>query len=384
MQVVLEIETGKRSGEQIRLQSGQILIVGRQIADGLACADDLIMSRTHFQLECDDVACRLRDLGSSNGTFVNGKRVKGAVLKHGDRILAGKTRFTVYLIQTPFAASFPAAPNSTSTAGANATVVERGPQSAAIETLADSDARPTMEDLFGAAFQDQDAGVRQEALTAAVWTRQAGLLDACRRAGHRPAVENFELLMTLAILGAPSDLGLIQQMARVIELGPQRFRIFGAYGHPESVPFLLDAMTDDDAPTAIAAGAAFTKITGVDIDSDQRVKLPPEDGSEPDEFEQEFLEEAKLPDPQRAQAHWDKVREEFAQGSRWCRGFDLSDGCSAALMEQLDLESRWETCLRERYRGTWHGNLLDLEKFTIPEIPEAAQSVSSEGRGTAG
>ena len=116
----------------------------------------------------------------------------------------------------------------------------------------------------------------------------------------------------------------------------------------------------------MAAGAAFTKITGCDIELDKRIQLPPEDGHEPDEFEKEFLDEAKLPDVQRARDHWQKVKDRFAKGTRWCRGFRSSQGAKSEILDQLDMESRWEGYLRAKFEGTWQGTPTDLERFPQP------------------
>jgi pSer/pThr/pTyr-binding forkhead associated (FHA) protein len=49
----------------------------------------LQVSRLHAQIECFDGRCRLVDLQSSNGTFVNGRRVSEATLAAGDRLRLG-------------------------------------------------------------------------------------------------------------------------------------------------------------------------------------------------------------------------------------------------------------------------------------------------------
>src|SRR5579884_714213 len=54
---------------------------------------DKIVSKEHCILEQRDGHFILRDLGSLNGTYVNGERVRGeTVLKHGDEIALGSTR----------------------------------------------------------------------------------------------------------------------------------------------------------------------------------------------------------------------------------------------------------------------------------------------------
>lgn len=55
--------------------------------------DSTFVSRHHAEIISGPTECVLRDLNSTNGTFVNSKRIKRHALKHGDRILLGKKRF---------------------------------------------------------------------------------------------------------------------------------------------------------------------------------------------------------------------------------------------------------------------------------------------------
>ena len=56
---------------------------------------DPFMSREHFALEAGVAAVVLRDLGSTNGTFVNGARVDRHVLCEGDQVRAGESTYRV-------------------------------------------------------------------------------------------------------------------------------------------------------------------------------------------------------------------------------------------------------------------------------------------------
>ena len=221
--------------------------------------------------------------------------------------------------------------------------------------------------LSAAVTNDEDPAVREQALYAAAWTRQPWLLEHCRQMADEPTVDNWDAVLLLAVLGKPTDLNRILAVAGATELGPRRFHALGAFGHPQVVELLLENMKSEDPLTAVAAGAAFKKISGTDIESDRRVQIPPADGSEPDEFEQEFLDEVTLPDPEAAQTHWQKVREEFTSGMRWCNGRSLTEPAGEEVLGQLDLESRWEACLRGRFEGTSLRSLADLEVF--PQKP---------------
>ena len=73
-----------------------MLQVGRTEWADCSLPHDGHLSSVHFRLESDAAGCYLRDLGSSNGTFVNGREVKDRVrLCDGDEILAGRTTFAV-------------------------------------------------------------------------------------------------------------------------------------------------------------------------------------------------------------------------------------------------------------------------------------------------
>src|SRR5262249_15881764 len=58
------------------------------------------VSRHHCVFTVDDFTVRLRDLGSTNGTFVNGERIQGqVVLKAGDHVVVGKLSFEMVVRQ---------------------------------------------------------------------------------------------------------------------------------------------------------------------------------------------------------------------------------------------------------------------------------------------
>ena len=74
----------------------QPLEIGRNPSAGLALMEDHLVSWTHARLSplADGVA--VEDLGSRNGTYVNGTRIPGpALAKAGDRIVVGETTIDV-------------------------------------------------------------------------------------------------------------------------------------------------------------------------------------------------------------------------------------------------------------------------------------------------
>lgn len=97
MRAIVEILSGLHTGRKLEVFPGRQLRFGRTAKSDLALTDDSYLSSIHFGLESDGDKCVLFDLGSSNGTFLNGTRVSQATLQHGDSISAGQTNFLVHL-----------------------------------------------------------------------------------------------------------------------------------------------------------------------------------------------------------------------------------------------------------------------------------------------
>ena len=64
------------------------ITIGR-LADNSLQIDDGSVSSRHAEIEQEGDAFHLHDLGSTNGTFVNGEQVSDAVLRHGDEVRFG-------------------------------------------------------------------------------------------------------------------------------------------------------------------------------------------------------------------------------------------------------------------------------------------------------
>jgi hypothetical protein len=71
------------------------LRIGRDPMNGLRLSDDTV-SRSHAELSVHDGLWVLRDLGSTNGTVVNGHRVAGTiVVRDGDMVSFGQLSFRI-------------------------------------------------------------------------------------------------------------------------------------------------------------------------------------------------------------------------------------------------------------------------------------------------
>lgn len=92
---VLDILQGPAAGKRIYLRDHQCIEVGRSASADFSIPTDSHMSRRHFLVDSTTTTVRIRDVGSSNGTFVNDHRITVIELKDGDTIRAGITTFQV-------------------------------------------------------------------------------------------------------------------------------------------------------------------------------------------------------------------------------------------------------------------------------------------------
>jgi pSer/pThr/pTyr-binding forkhead associated (FHA) protein len=101
MVVILEAVSGPVLGKRIEVRGGNIVRIGRTGKSDYPIAEDGYLSGLHFAVECDGTQCRIRDLGSSNGTFVNGSRVTEQVVQEGDSVVAGGSTFVIHVDLLP-------------------------------------------------------------------------------------------------------------------------------------------------------------------------------------------------------------------------------------------------------------------------------------------
>ncbi len=85
---VLKFISGKYQGGEFPLGGNHEVVAGRAADLGLVLVEDMV-SRKHAKIIVQGGETYIQDLGSTNGTFVNGERIKKVKLKEGDRILIG-------------------------------------------------------------------------------------------------------------------------------------------------------------------------------------------------------------------------------------------------------------------------------------------------------
>jgi cytochrome P450/NADPH-cytochrome P450 reductase len=120
--------------EMAPARSGRALRIGRAPGSDIVIADPGV-SRKHAELRVTPDGCWIVDLGSANGTYVNGHRVTSALLAEGDLVTIGPATFRLSGQELREAQPPPAAPQApapqSSPAGPSPAGPSPAPQSAA-------------------------------------------------------------------------------------------------------------------------------------------------------------------------------------------------------------------------------------------------------------
>ena len=85
---VLKFISGKYQGGEFPLEMGDEIEIGRSSELDMVLVEDMV-SRRHARITADDGVLEIEDFGSTNGTFVNGKKINQTEIEKGDRILIG-------------------------------------------------------------------------------------------------------------------------------------------------------------------------------------------------------------------------------------------------------------------------------------------------------
>jgi pSer/pThr/pTyr-binding forkhead associated (FHA) protein len=165
-ELILEIVEGHGEGRQVPLD--RTLEIGRDQTADVVLEDELV-SRRHVRVAPKDAGAIVEDLGSRNGTFVNGNEVHApTALQPGDRLLLGVT-----LLELRSSEQVRARPTA---------VVQRPPALAVVE------APP---DFVTPALESETVGTESDL---------AALLDVRTKAKARAAVLALFVLVAFAVM----------------------------------------------------------------------------------------------------------------------------------------------------------------------------------------
>jgi pSer/pThr/pTyr-binding forkhead associated (FHA) protein len=94
------LEVSKPSGRELIPLEGQRVTLGKASTNAVSLEHDETVSRLHAVLENLGFAWSIRDLGSRNGTYLNGERITAErVLRSGDEVRVGKSRLLFWEVR---------------------------------------------------------------------------------------------------------------------------------------------------------------------------------------------------------------------------------------------------------------------------------------------
>lgn len=98
MRVKLRVIAGPQTGRVFTFEQHETFMIGRSQEAQFCLPHDPFFSRHHCLLEIAPPQCYLRDLNSTNGTYVNEILVETAHLKNGDKIQGGDTLLQIEVL----------------------------------------------------------------------------------------------------------------------------------------------------------------------------------------------------------------------------------------------------------------------------------------------
>jgi eukaryotic-like serine/threonine-protein kinase len=216
--LTLEVKEGPHKGRTFSFEEHDSFIVGRSAqAHFQLSIKDRHFSRNHFLIEFNPPHCRLMDLGSTNGTLVNGKRVARTDLKEGDLIQGGTTTILVAIEQVGGKASAP--PATVTYHGAQtASVAAAAITAAPIEPVAEEKiTRPITRPSAGASSAPQPEVGASSASCRACGTTISGTGKGSQADGSRPGERSLCPTCSRAIDSQPQPIAgyeIIRELGR--------------------------------------------------------------------------------------------------------------------------------------------------------------------------
>ncbi len=149
-QYALRFISGKYQGGEFPLPASKELVVGRSSELDMVLVEDMV-SRRHAKITVTGDQIFIQDLGSTNGTFVNGEKIKRARLQEGDRILIGTSIIKLVAADANAVGA--------STAGPNLEDVAAGRRTSQVRTMSGSIAEIPLPDLMQLFSASKKSGV---------------------------------------------------------------------------------------------------------------------------------------------------------------------------------------------------------------------------------
>jgi pSer/pThr/pTyr-binding forkhead associated (FHA) protein len=171
LRLSLRFLSGKHQGSEYVLDDPTELVVGRSGDVGLILVEGMV-SRRHASFRLEAGKLGVEDLGSTNGTFVNGDKIRQRDLRQGDRVLIGTTILKVVFSQLPLGTK---PPPPRSRPKDDIVTADRNGMSGRLDEVA----VPELLEMFGSARQRLILEIDSPRGAARVWISAGRVLD-CR------------------------------------------------------------------------------------------------------------------------------------------------------------------------------------------------------------
>jgi hypothetical protein len=212
-----------------------------------------------------------------------------------------------------------------------------------------------------------DGPVRDAALVAAVMTRQPFLLPLTIEKAMTGSRADLPVLALGAALAGPGEIPALVFALDRKELSLARFDIAAIAGAPQLVDPLIAAMSSTDPGIALAASAAFHRITGITVAADGVVRMPSDWRDEPEEVDEDLLEDMPRPSADSARTQWDAARGKLSSAPRLRLGLPQSDAdLGVGQRADLDMSTNWHNLLRASYQGADTTGYQDFWHTLLP------------------
>jgi pSer/pThr/pTyr-binding forkhead associated (FHA) protein len=138
----------KNGGNKIFPLPKRVTVIGRRKNCDLRIPLESV-SRRHCQFDLENQSLKLKDLGSRNGTFLNGNRIEEQILKPGDSIKIGPVVFAMQIDGQPEKIVAPPEDSPARASSPDETDVIKSPGNADSELDLDLDGSGSLGDLSG-------------------------------------------------------------------------------------------------------------------------------------------------------------------------------------------------------------------------------------------
>lgn len=177
---MLRFISGKYQGGEFPIAPEKDIIVGRSSDLDMVLVEDMV-SRRHARISIADEQIWIEDLGSTNGTFVNGEKIKRARLKEGDRVLIGTSILKVIASEgaapaEPISQSQP--PQQRNNLETIATANERRTQARSMSGSIEEVPLPDLMQLFGTSKKNGVLVIRTDDDTGRIYMRKGNVYFA--------------------------------------------------------------------------------------------------------------------------------------------------------------------------------------------------------------